>query len=152
MLSVTSARQLAAGCIQMVQTALQRPARPQSEREATSRWILGTPSLFAGRVWSLAEVVTSLAWAVPENDPDVTCVKVHHPQDGPIHVHQSLVCVCPEDFPSGSATTLSTLSDTEVEQETPTSTSRRVVTTLLSLMNLIYPTSSLQHSCREANS
>ena len=34
-------------------------------------------------------------------DPNITCVKVYHPQDGPICIHQSRICLCPDEFPAG---------------------------------------------------
>ena len=33
--------------------------------------------------------------------PDVTAIKVHCPQDGPIQVHQMRVTPCPVEFPAG---------------------------------------------------
>ena len=38
---------------------------------------------------------------IAKSDTGVTCVKVYYPQDGPIRVHQSRVCLCPQDFPAG---------------------------------------------------
>ena len=35
------------------------------------------------------------------NDPDVTVVKVHFPEEGTIQVHQSRVCPCPPRLPAG---------------------------------------------------
>ena len=35
------------------------------------------------------------------NDPDITVVKVFFPDDGPIQVHQSRACMCPEQLPAG---------------------------------------------------
>ena len=36
-----------------------------------------------------------------KSDPNVTCIKVYYPQDGPVHVHQSRISRCPEEFPAG---------------------------------------------------
>lgn len=35
------------------------------------------------------------------DDPDITVVKVHFPEDGVIQVHQSRVCPCPPQLPAG---------------------------------------------------
>ena len=35
------------------------------------------------------------------SDPDITVVKVFFPDEGPIQVHQSRVCLCPEQLPAG---------------------------------------------------
>ena len=35
------------------------------------------------------------------NDPDITVVKVFFPDDGPIQVHQTRACLCPEQLPAG---------------------------------------------------
>ena len=37
---------------------------------------------------------------VQKEDPDITAVKVYHPQHGEIRVHQSRVCKCPVNFPA----------------------------------------------------
>ena len=34
------------------------------------------------------------------NDPDITVVKVFFPDDGPIQVHQTRACLCPEQLPA----------------------------------------------------
>ena len=38
---------------------------------------------------------------ISRKDPDVTVIKVYHPQEGSIQIHQSRVCFCPSEFPAG---------------------------------------------------
>ena len=104
MLSLTSARRLAAGCIQKAQRRYkdQYDRRTREKPLRIGSWVLiHFPQDESGRWLKLSRPWHGPYRITDKNDPDVTCVKVYHPQDGPIHVHQSRVCPCPEDFPSG---------------------------------------------------
>ena len=104
MLSLTSARQLAAGCIQKAQWRYkdQYDRRTRRKPLCVGSWVLiHFPQDESGRWRKLSRPWHGPYRITDEDDPDVTCVRVYHPQDSPIHVHQSRVCLCPEDFPAG---------------------------------------------------
>ena len=104
MLSLKSARELASSCIQKAQ----RQYKEQYDRRAREKtlrvgaWVLiYFPQDESGRWRKLSRPWHGPYRITEKTDPDVTCVKVYHPQDGPIHIHQSRVCPCPADFPAG---------------------------------------------------
>ena len=104
MLSLSSARQLAASCVQKVQRRYenQYDRRTREKPLRVGSWVfIHFPQDESGRWRKLSRPWHGPYRITDKNDPDVTCVKVYHPQDGPIHVHQSRVCLCPEDFPAG---------------------------------------------------
>lgn len=104
MLSLSSARELAASCIRKAQAKYKR-SYDRRVREVTMRvgdWVLVRfPQDESGRWRKLSRPWHGPYRIVDKSDPDVTCVKVYHPQDSPIHVHQSWVCRCPAEFPAG---------------------------------------------------
>ena len=104
MLSLSSARQLAARCLQRAQVRYKK-FYDNKIHQTTLRvgdWVLiHFPSDESGRLRKLSRPWHGPYRIVDRNDPDVTCVKVYHPQDGPLQVHQSRVCHCPADFPAG---------------------------------------------------
>ena len=104
MLSLSSARELAASCIRKAQAKYKR-SYDRRVREVTMRvgdWVLVRfPQDESGRWRKLSRPWHGPYRIVDKSDPDVTCVKVYHPQDSPIHVHQSRVCRCPAEFPAG---------------------------------------------------
>ena len=104
MLSLSSARELAASCIRKAQDKYKR-SYDRRVREVTMRvgdWVLVCfPQDESGRWRKLSRPWHGPYRIVDKSDPDVTCVKVYHPQDSPIHVHQSRVCRCPAEFPAG---------------------------------------------------
>ena len=104
MLSLSSARQLTASCIQKAQGKYKKQY-DRKARKSTLRlgdWILVRfPQDESGRWRKLSRPWHGPYRVTDRTDPDITCVKVYHPQDGPICVHQSRVCPCPEEFPAG---------------------------------------------------
>ena len=104
MLSLSSARELAASCIRKAQAKYKR-SYDRRVREVAMRvgdWVLVRfPQDESGRWRKLSRPWHGPYRIVDKSDPDVTCVKVYHPQDSPIHVHQSRVCRCPAEFPAG---------------------------------------------------
>ena len=104
MISLTSARQLAASCIQKAQ----RRYKNQYDRKTRGKplrvgaWVLiHFPQYESGRWRKLSHPWHGPYRITDKMDPGVTCVKVYHPQDGSIRIHQSRVCPCPEEFPAG---------------------------------------------------
>ena len=104
MITLSSARELAAGNIQRAQ----RRYKEQYDRGTRSpdlrvgEWVfVRFPQDETGRLRKL-----SMPWHGPyrileRRDPDVTVTKVYHPQQGEIRVHQSRVCRIPNSFPAG---------------------------------------------------
>lgn len=103
MVSLSSARQLAVSCIRKAQARYKRSYDRQIEPMTlhVGDWVLiHFPQDESGR-WRKLSSLHGPYRVTEKTDPDVNCVKVYHPQDGPIHVHQSRVCCCPQDFPAG---------------------------------------------------
>lgn len=102
--SLSSARQLAASCIQKAQ-AKYKHQYDQKARETTLRvgdWILvHFPQDETGCWRKLSRPWHGPYRVLSMSDPNITCAKVYYPQDGPICVHQLRVCRCPSDFPAG---------------------------------------------------
>ena len=102
--SLSSARQHASDCIRKSQgrykKSYDRQTRPSQLR--LGDWVLvHFPQEESGRWRKLSRPWHGPYRVTEKSDPDVTCVKVYHPQDRPIHVHQSRVTPCPADFPAG---------------------------------------------------
>ena len=103
MVSLTSARELAATSIQKARDKYKR----SYDRHSNSSWKPGDwvlvrfPQEESGanhklsRPWHGPYRVTSV------NDPDLSSIKVYFPQDQAIRVHQSRIKTCPLNFPSG---------------------------------------------------
>ena len=104
MLSLSSARQLAASSIQKAQVKY-KEQYDRKTKETTFRvgdWILVRfPQDESGRWRKLSRPWHGPYRILDKSDPDVTCIKVYYPQDGPVHVHQSRNSRCPEEFPAG---------------------------------------------------
>ena len=104
MLSLTSARELAADTIQRAQ-ARYKHQYDKGSKEISFRvgdWILVRfPQDESGRWWKLSRPWHGPYRIVAKSDPGVICSKVYYPQDEPIRVHQSRICLCPQDFPAG---------------------------------------------------
>ena len=104
MLSLSSARELAATSIQTAQARYKRQY-DRNAREANLRlgdWVLiRFPQDESGRWRKLSRPWHGPFRVVSKSDPDVTCVKVYFPQDDKLCVHQSRVCHCPAEFPAG---------------------------------------------------
>ena len=104
MVSLTSARQIATSCIQRAQ-ARYKEQYDRRAREVTlsvGDWILvHFPQDESGRWRKLSRPWHGPYRITEKINPDITCVKVYHPQDGPICIHQSQVCLCPDEFPAG---------------------------------------------------
>ena len=92
MLSLSSARQLAGSSIQKAQ-AKYKEQYDRKTKETTFRvgdWILVRfPQDESGRWRKLSRPWHGPYRILDKSDPDVTCIKVYYPQDGPVHVHQS---------------------------------------------------------------
>ena len=104
MCSLSSARELAANCVQQAQkrykTQYDKGLKPVTYQ--LGDWVLVKfPHEESGkhrklsRPWHGPYRVTSI------NDPDATVVKVYFPQDGAIQVHLTRVKPCPMEFPAG---------------------------------------------------
>ena len=104
MLSLSSARQLAASSIQKAQ-AKYKEQYDRKTKETMFRvgdWILVRfPQDESGRWRKLSRPWHGPYRILDKSDPNVTCIKVYYPQDGPVHVHQSRISRCPEEFPAG---------------------------------------------------
>ena len=104
MLSLTSARELAADTIQRAQ-ARYKHQYDKGSKEISFRvgdWILVRfPQDESGRWRKLSRPWHGPYRIVAKSDPGVICSKVYYPQDEPIRVHQSRICLCPQDFPAG---------------------------------------------------
>ena len=104
MLTLSSARQLAASCIQRAQMKY-KEQYDRKAKETTLRigdWVLiRFPQDESGRWRKLCRPWHGPYRVTDRTDPDVTCVKVYHPQEDTICVHQSRVCRCPDGFPAG---------------------------------------------------
>ena len=104
MISLTSAHQLAASCIQKAQRRYknQYDRRTKEKPLRIGAWVLiHFPQDESGRWRKLSRPWHGPYRITEKTDPDVTCIKVYHPQDGSIRIHQSRVCPCPEEFPAG---------------------------------------------------
>lgn len=87
MLSLSSACQLAASCIQKSQRCYkdQYDHRTREKPLRVGSWVLiHFPQDESGRWRKLSRPWHGPYRITDKNDPDVTCVKVYHPQDGPI--------------------------------------------------------------------
>ena len=97
MLSLSSVRQLAASCLQRAKARYTR-SYDQKTQGTTVRmgdWVLIHFPHDESKCWrKLSSPWHGPYRIVDRTDPDVTCVKVYHPQNGPILVHQSRVCHC----------------------------------------------------------
>ena len=104
MLTLSSARQLAASRIQRAQMKY-KEQYDRKAKETTLRigdWVLiRFPQDESGRWRKLCRPWHGPYRVTDRTDPDVTCVKVYHPQEDTICVHQSRVCRCPDGFPAG---------------------------------------------------
>ena len=104
MLSLSSVRQLAASSIQKAQVKY-KEQYDRKTKETTIRvgdWILVCfPQDESGRWKKLPRPWHGPYTIVDKSDPDITCIKVYYSQDGPVHVHQSWISRCPEEFPAG---------------------------------------------------
>ena len=104
MLTLSSARALAETSIQEAQRKYkaQHDAKPDPVDYAPGDLVL----VYFPQEESGAHRKLSRPWHVPYRiisvqDPDVTAAKMYFPQDLNIQVHQSRVCPCPVNFPSG---------------------------------------------------
>ena len=105
MLSLTSARELAASCIQKAQSRYkaQYDKNLSPAEYHIGDWVLvHFPQEETGRMRKLSRPWHGPYRILSQNGPDVTIVKVYHPQHGTIQVHQSRIKPCPLDFPAGS--------------------------------------------------
>ena len=103
MITLSSARELAAGNIQRAQ----RRYKEQYDRGTRSpdlrvgEWVfVRFPQDETGRFRKLSRPWHGPYRILERRDPDVTVTKVYHPQWGEIRVHQSQVCRCPDSFPA----------------------------------------------------
>ena len=104
MISLTSARELAATTLQEAQARYKHQHDKNAKRTnlRLGGWILVRfPQEETGRWRKLSRPWHGPYRVIELSDPDVTCVKVYYPQEGKLCVHQSRVCVCPEGFPAG---------------------------------------------------
>ena len=104
MATLSSARELAASSIQRAQ----RRYKEQYDRNArvtdlrVGEWVfVRFPQDETGRLRKLSRPWHGPYRILQKRDPDITVVKVYHPQHGEICVHQSRVCKCPDNFPAG---------------------------------------------------
>lgn len=104
MLSLTSARELAADTIQRAQ-ARYKHQYDKGSKEISFRvgdWILVRfPQDESGRWQKLSRPWHGPYRIVAKSDPGVTYSKVYYPQYEPIRVHQSRICLCPQFFRAG---------------------------------------------------
>ena len=106
MISLSSARELAATTIQKVQSRYKgNYDREWKTKEPALRigdWILvHFPQDEVGKTRKLARPWHGPYRVVQNDSPDMTCLKVYFPQHGTIQIHQSRVCRCPLQFPAG---------------------------------------------------
>ena len=104
MTSLTSAREIAAKTIQRAQVRYKK----QYDRKAKQPnlklgdWVLVRfPQEETGRWRKLSRPWHGPYRLVEKPDPDAVCSKVYFPQDAPLRVHQSRICVFPREFPAG---------------------------------------------------
>ena len=103
-LSLSSARELAVSSIQAAQQRYKqqydRKSRPVTFK--LGHWVLVRfPQDETGKQRKLSRPWHGPYRVTQINDPDITVVKVFFPDDGPIQVHQSRACMCPEQLPAG---------------------------------------------------
>ena len=104
MTSLTSARDLAAKAIRKAQNKYKHQY-DRSARQVNIRlgdWVLVYfPQDESGRWRKLSRPWHGPYRVVEVSTTGVTCTKVYFPQEVKLHVHQSRVCVCPQEFPAG---------------------------------------------------
>ena len=103
-LSLSSARTLAANSIKKAQRRYKaqydKKTRPVHHR--VGDWVLVRfPHEESGKQRKLSRPWHSPYRVTQRDDPDITVVKVHFPEEGAIQVHQSRVCSCPSKLPAG---------------------------------------------------
>ena len=104
MISLTSARDLAAKAIRRAQAQYKHQYDKNVRQKYLNKgdWILvHFPQDETGRWRKLSRPWHGPYRIVELTNTGVTCVKVYYPQEGKLHVHQSRVCVCPQEFPAG---------------------------------------------------
>ena len=103
-LSLSSARQLAAETIKSAQARYKRTYDKLS-REVNYQlgdWVMiRFPQEETGKQRKLSRPWHGPYRIIERRDPDITAVKVYAPQDGQIHVHQNRVAPCPPEIPAG---------------------------------------------------
>ena len=103
-LSLSSARQLAAESIKSAQARYRRTYDKLS-REVNYQlgdWVMiRFPQEETGKRRKLSRPWHGPYRIIERRDPDITAVKVYAPQDGQIHVHQNRVAPCPPEIPAG---------------------------------------------------
>ena len=103
MLSLTTARELAAQTIQRAQQRYKKQYDKTSEQLTFKKgdWVLVRfPQEETGKQRKLSRPWHGPYRVLSQDDPDITVVKVYRPQDGQIQIHQSRVKPCP-NFPAG---------------------------------------------------
>ena len=104
MMMLKNARDLAVANIRKVQSRYKqqfdRHARPTSFR--LEQWVfVKFPQDESGCLRKLSRPWRGTYRVVDVKDPDVIVVKVYHPQHGEMKVHQSKVCLSPDNFSAG---------------------------------------------------
>ena len=104
-LSLASARELAAASIRKAQQRYKSGYDKKVTKGLKFQvgdWVLvHFPAEETGKARKLARPWHGPYRVVSVVDPDVSVAKIHFPQDGAIHVHQSRVKFCPPGFPGG---------------------------------------------------
>ena len=104
MTSLTSAREIAAKIIQRAQVRYKKQYDHKAKQPnlKLGDWVLVRfPQEETGRWRKLSRPWHGPYRLVEKPDPDAVCSKVYFPQDGPLCVHQSRICVCAREFPAG---------------------------------------------------
>ena len=102
MLSLTSARELAAQAIQKAQQRYKKQYDKTADQLTLKKgeWVLiRFPQEETGKQRKLSRPWHGPYRVLSQDDPDITAIKVYRPQDGQIQVHQSRVKPCP-NFPA----------------------------------------------------
>ena len=104
MLSLSSARTLAASQIQKAQSKYKKCYDKKTKLSTfkVGQWVLVRfPHEETGRMRKLSRPWHGPFRVVSRNDPDITVSNVYFPNDTPIKVHQNRVSHCPKEFPAG---------------------------------------------------
>ena len=104
MMSLTSARELAAASIRSAQQRYKKSYDRTAKglQPSVGDWVLvHFPSDETGKTRKLSRPWHGPYRVVAVANPDVQVSKVYFPEDGTIYVHQSRVRGCPPEFPGG---------------------------------------------------
>ena len=104
MITLSSTRELAANNIRRAQRRYKQQydknTRPCEFR--LGQWVFVKFSQDeSGRLRKLSRPWHGPYRVINIKDPYVTVIKVYHPQHGEMQVHQTRVCMCPDNFPAG---------------------------------------------------